>query len=266
MSFRHALIALASCAVVPLVLAGPLSTRAIGNDCTRIRLQGAWLVADCLTGQDSTTRIESTVWLASKIGNDNAILKWGVDGNYQRSCTDCQLTDGAKLTCSCRPNIGQPQSTTLDLDQHIRSYSGHLLSDLSGPRTAPRTTSSIKIPADVTWALAPGGESTFTENPTNSPPPAQDPDLSCRYNRITSDGLPAFCDNFRVPVSTPVWEQYRSMRAEAPGGAWAFEYYGGLDCAGEALKVVGPGGYGVCDVLSMNVVAVTVRPLWNADV
>lgn len=39
--------------------------------CINLRVQDAWLIGECLTGQDATTRIESTVYLNGLIKSQN---------------------------------------------------------------------------------------------------------------------------------------------------------------------------------------------------
>lgn len=44
------------------------------DECTDVRLSKDWLIAKCLTGDDATSRIESSIALNSIISNDNARL------------------------------------------------------------------------------------------------------------------------------------------------------------------------------------------------
>lgn len=44
------------------------------QECTDIQYQNEWLIADCLTGEDSTARIQSSSFLNSKIANMDGIL------------------------------------------------------------------------------------------------------------------------------------------------------------------------------------------------
>lgn len=45
------------------------------KNCTNLRIHGWYLVGECLTGQDATTRIESTVFLHNIVTTKNDILQ-----------------------------------------------------------------------------------------------------------------------------------------------------------------------------------------------
>ena len=45
------------------------------DECINISLRQEWVVADCLTGQDATTRINSAVYIGNKLVNNDANLQ-----------------------------------------------------------------------------------------------------------------------------------------------------------------------------------------------
>lgn len=47
----------------------------IAKDCINVQLRDHWLIADCLTGKDKDDRIQSSVYLPSKITNREATLE-----------------------------------------------------------------------------------------------------------------------------------------------------------------------------------------------
>lgn len=57
------------------------SVTQISNQCTNLTVRSGWLVGDCLTGVDATTRIQSAVWLENKIAVKigNATLRWSIE-------------------------------------------------------------------------------------------------------------------------------------------------------------------------------------------
>jgi hypothetical protein len=48
----------------------------INTQCINFEYRQEWLIADCLTGEDATTRIQSAVYLRNKIGNNDGSLQW----------------------------------------------------------------------------------------------------------------------------------------------------------------------------------------------
>jgi hypothetical protein len=74
---------LALAALIAPVQAGIASTAprqesVIASQCQNLRIRGTswWMVGNCLTGADSTTRIESSIYLNGKIDNIDGVLKW----------------------------------------------------------------------------------------------------------------------------------------------------------------------------------------------
>jgi hypothetical protein len=67
---------LASLAFATVDAAPAITARAdVGSikDCTDVKLNGAWLIGTCPV--DDGRKVESTVWLGTKIGNTEATLK-----------------------------------------------------------------------------------------------------------------------------------------------------------------------------------------------
>lgn len=56
-------------AAVTVVVAGVL------DECVNIILRQEWIVADCLTGADATTRVNSAVFIGNKLVNNDANLQ-----------------------------------------------------------------------------------------------------------------------------------------------------------------------------------------------
>ncbi|KAF2114841.1 Cyanovirin-N [Lophiotrema nucula] len=244
----------------------PLAARLIGGDCTDFHLQGQWLVANCLPSQNTTTRIQSTIYLPNKITNHEGTLEWKQKGGYSQTCADCRIVDGPGLNCQCRPTGGPRKNTTLTLDEHIKNYSGHLLTDLDGTPTPPPISSSIDIPSDLTWSTFQGDNQCYSTNADScknfSPSPGSCPKQA---TAISSDGIPVQCQAFRIPVSIPVWETFGSLRVDASSQAYEVEIYDNLDCTGSPIKTIGPDKYGTCEKMPRQGYAFSVMPLWNAD-
>jgi len=66
---------LSAFALAPAVVnAAPAAANSI-KDCTNLRIHGWYLVGECLTSQDATRRIESTVYLHNIVTTKNDILQ-----------------------------------------------------------------------------------------------------------------------------------------------------------------------------------------------
>lgn len=66
---------LSALALAPAAVnAAPAAANAI-KDCINLRIHGWYLVGECLTGQDATTRIESTVFLHNIVTTENDVLQ-----------------------------------------------------------------------------------------------------------------------------------------------------------------------------------------------
>lgn len=74
MAFVWVFIGLAIQGFSPINAAPSRRATSIMSDCTDVTLQGDWFVANCLTGEGST-RIQSTVYLPTKITNNEGSLQ-----------------------------------------------------------------------------------------------------------------------------------------------------------------------------------------------
>ncbi|KAL3441767.1 Cyanovirin-N [Aspergillus insuetus] len=133
-----------------LTLAGAaalVAAQGYASECTDITYNDYWLVATCPT--DDGEEITSSVFLANKIGNNDGNLDWATNGEYRQGCSDCSLVEGKTLSCSCliasRPSA---IDTTLDLEEHIANYNGHLLSNQTGAIATIPANSSVPVPSD----------------------------------------------------------------------------------------------------------------------
>ena len=126
---RAAILSFALAIIAPSYAVPTLNARiakpgSIASQCINTEFRDQWFVGECLTGVDSTTRIQSAVDLKNKLSNDNGDLVFkseyvpisayfGVlkrtkscSGLFQQSCWDCILADTAILSCQCRPAWG----------------------------------------------------------------------------------------------------------------------------------------------------------------
>ncbi|KAF2791704.1 Cyanovirin-N [Melanomma pulvis-pyrius CBS 109.77] len=272
MIFKTAFFSLASLALV--VNAVPaIVPRAepglISADCIDVFLRGSWLVGSCLTGE-GTTRVQSSVYLSSKITNREGTISWKIAGGYGASCKDCKIINGSSLNCQCYvTGRASTRNTTLNLDEHIHNYRGHLLTDQFGTPVVP-PTSTVPVPTDFSWTLSMGASNCFSDRP--------DYDISfCRsttnnttqpcnsYNDVESYDAPVQCFAWRMPISTPIWMEFEKMRANAPSKAIEFLVYDNMDCNGEPFDSVKPGEYGTCKLFPQAARGVRTKMLWNAD-
>ncbi|KAF2451096.1 hypothetical protein P171DRAFT_503959 [Karstenula rhodostoma CBS 690.94] len=232
----------------------------VGSSCTNVSFTNSWLIADCLTKADSSTHIQSSVYLNNKITNDDGTLK-KVDGSFLGSCNTYSL-GGAKLTCSCQRSAGYTLTSALNLKEHIANYAGRLLSDLSGPPAVPPTSSAALFPSDPSWPLR------FGDIACYSP----DSDFCSRYP-FSNPGTcgvgpgtkPESCYAVREPLSGHVYRAFAQLQVGAPSKAWRVEAYGDLACTEKVGSVEGE-EQGTCKKLGGRAVAVKTVPLWNADV
>ena len=68
LTFAHAAPTISTKQAVP----APINTQ-----CINFEYRQGWLIAECLTSEDSTTRIQSAVYLPNKIANNDGSLQWG---------------------------------------------------------------------------------------------------------------------------------------------------------------------------------------------
>ncbi|KAL4864090.1 hypothetical protein BDV12DRAFT_176691 [Aspergillus spectabilis] len=229
-----------------LSLASAALTAAQGfsAECTDINFRNHWLVATCPTGNGD--EITSSVYLSAKISNNNANLEWVEDGRYPQSCQDCTIVDGRTLQCQCSVNwIPRLETATLNLEEHIANYEGHLLSNQTGPITTIPKNSSTPVPSNFPISIA---LSTASGD--------------CSNSGITLGlGSPSECYyvNFGVPDIA-----YASGQLSANEG-WEIVAYPDQECAGEPVSTWLPGSDEQCVAFSPAAVAFASRPLWNAD-
>ncbi|KAK6361372.1 hypothetical protein TWF730_005106 [Orbilia blumenaviensis] len=259
-----------------ILLASWLATAqaSISSQCINLRFQNRWLVGDCLTGSGGA-RIESSVYLQTKIANHEGVLEWAINGNFAASCTECALSfSPLKLNCKCRPTGGPSVPASIALDEHIAVYSGFLLSDQRGPPTPPAVASTIRLPADPGWRLNYGNTSCYSENPGTCPPPAVGNGITCPpLNAVSGASVSAAdgvsdCFAFRWPISIPTWQTFGSIQITSPSGAFKFHVYSTVDCSGGIKGTVEPselGTPGVCKAFNEQLLAFKSVPLWNGQ-
>ncbi|KAF7175112.1 hypothetical protein CNMCM7691_006516 [Aspergillus felis] len=140
-------------ALLTALSASLVRAQGYSEECSDIYLNEGWLVATC-PKDDANGNITSSVFLPNKIANNNAVLQWAVDGAYWNSCKDCTLTNsGSTLQCSCLGSASPYSNTTLNLEEHIANYNGHLLSNLTGAVTTVPADSSYPVPTDFEVVL-----------------------------------------------------------------------------------------------------------------
>ncbi|KAH6918066.1 hypothetical protein BKA70DRAFT_7629 [Coprinopsis sp. MPI-PUGE-AT-0042] len=242
------------------------ASSSITDQCTNFRLHQDWLVGDCLTG-DGTTRITSGTYLNNKLTNDDGVLKWFVDGKFGLSCTDCQIIDGG-FNCQCRrawPNRDQVIDATIDLGKYIGVYSGHILSNFTGPPEleVPSTPSQYELPTDFRYRL--GGNATCVI-------PQGEPDW-CHGVAPACVSKPDFLD---APIehSAPLFRCYNPFiyfdfhfqfsEIKIVGeGAWEMTAYSDEGCT-KKIGVISPEEKGVCKSFGEEKVrGIITRPLFN---
>ncbi|KAH6918063.1 hypothetical protein BKA70DRAFT_1554216 [Coprinopsis sp. MPI-PUGE-AT-0042] len=260
---------LAVASAAPSLLSEPGS---IASQCTNVRFYQGWLIGDCLTGS-GTTRITSGTYLNSKLGNDDGALVWSVDGTFGQSCYDCTFTDGA-FACKCWrawPNSGQERLATVDLDKYIGVYTGHILSNLTGPPQIPSKPSPYPFPSDLTYYL--GGNATCSEYPSN-----EVPDWCTQVNPNCVDGNGTQFSNLPIDHHYPLskcyvptvyfsWYYFQYSQLKIVGeGAWELTVYSDQECTKKIGIISAPDEAGVCKSFGTEKVrGITTRPLFNGD-
>ncbi|KAH7018013.1 Cyanovirin-N [Microdochium trichocladiopsis] len=234
------------------------------SDCTNIDFREKWLVADCLTGKDASTRINSAVFIGNKLTNNDGNLQWQANGGYATYCRDCTFA-GTTYTCSCRPNFGQYKWTSINLEEHIANYNGFLLSNLTGPARTPSRASTVPVPASFSYDLR------YAATNCTSPedyyecnddlPLAQPGDCANGGGLSLNYAVDCFKNRWYFP-----WEVYTTFQSLQPGaavsGAWEFTVFGDLECSGAPL---GKAPEGACSKFAEFGVGVRVEPLFNGD-
>ncbi|KAL4994505.1 Cyanovirin-N [Aspergillus recurvatus] len=218
------------------------AAQGFSTECSDISLTDYWLVATCPTSNSDS--ITSSVFLNAKLANSNGNLEWAENGHYVQSCRDCTL-DGATLSCECKiASLPRYQSTTLDLEEHIANYGGHLLSNQTGAITTIPSDSSVAVPSDfdVTLALATTGtacESTGVTLGLNNP-------TDCYYA------------NLGVTI-----EYTAALQTNNQG--WEIVAYADTECTSDPVYTFAPDDDDTCVLFNETVQAFSVKPSWNAD-
>ncbi|KAF9698142.1 hypothetical protein EKO04_003510 [Ascochyta lentis] len=107
--------------------AGSLS---LSSSCSNVNFSNNLLVADCLTAADGSTRITSSISLNDKITNDQGTMRWSSTGNFLSTCTACRVQPQLELNCYCKFPGGDSFQSLINLQDHIFSKAGSLVSDL----------------------------------------------------------------------------------------------------------------------------------------
>ncbi|RAK78036.1 CVNH domain-containing protein [Aspergillus fijiensis CBS 313.89] len=215
------------------------------DECIDIYLKESWLVGTCPTSNGTGT-ITSSVFLPNKITNTGGTLGWKIDGAYSQSCGECQLlAGGGSLDCLCEGPYGTiNKNTTLNLEEHIANYDGHLLSNLTG--------SIISIPANSSW-------------PVPSDFNLQLQTASSDNNCTTIGGYislndPQDCYYLNIGV------QYYFYAAQTVNNqGWEIAAYHDSLCSGKPAGTFTPDNDDICLTFPDGVTGFSVTPLWNAD-
>ncbi|PVH92996.1 hypothetical protein DM02DRAFT_677126 [Periconia macrospinosa] len=233
--------------------------------------QGGWFIGECLTGQDDTTRIQSSVYLRNKIvfhkiSEDVRRLDFAVAGyndGYSQSgnCWDCWLTNTTILTCKC--NYVPGYLTYLDLESRIKVYNGHLLSDVIKPNpTPPATPSKYLFPSndsDRRWGI--GGNGTC-EIPNLDPSVCEKLAPSCDGGVVAIDEAPTHCYQVFQSYFGPFYFRDLQLKGSA---AWRLEGWDNDKCEGEPIVKIEPEQKDTCFKAGNLIRAVTIVPGWNGD-
>ncbi|KAF1996011.1 hypothetical protein P154DRAFT_623525 [Amniculicola lignicola CBS 123094] len=123
--------------------------KSIRENCINLEIRNSWLFAECLTGEDSTTRIQSGVGIYNKFGNDDGVLK--------HSGPIMEVGPALVMTAN--------SSTTHHSKEHIKVYNGHLLSDTFATPNPPITPSKYPVPKDPTFLF--GGKTSCADQSTD---------------------------------------------------------------------------------------------------
>ncbi|KAF2202646.1 hypothetical protein GQ43DRAFT_303962 [Delitschia confertaspora ATCC 74209] len=261
--FPNSILALASVAIVA-VNAAPFKPP-FSKECTNISLNSYWLVGDCLASTSTGSHRErSSVYLPDKITNHNGNLEWKLDGDFASSCKDCTL-NGTTLNCNCRsPWSSQLQVAQLNLEEHLANYAGFLLSDLDGTPSHPKQHGPYPVPTDFSYTFVMGNTTCWGSDCYNVPDTIPGPPCAGGFS---VQSVPKTCHKFHWPIAGDYWAGFQTASLNSASKAWEVLVYDNLDCAGFALKIIGPQDEGKCVSFAFGrkAVSMTIRPLWNAD-
>ncbi|KAH7305311.1 Cyanovirin-N [Stachybotrys elegans] len=231
------------------------------DECTGLKVEQTYLFGSCLTGTDASSRIDSTVFLGSKITNRDGHLEWtaGSNGGYSSSCSQCSL-EQAVLTCECQKGSDGRLWTSINLEERVSNYDGHLLSNVTGSVNIPEGNSPIPVANDFSWRLLPGDTSQW---PSNTPPVANPG--PCDGGGYTASGNSPTCITFRWPVSGEIYNAFQGMNPIAAENAWTFTIYDQPLCAGAPIVEIAPEEANTCHTFSKKGLSVSIQPAWNSD-
>ncbi|KAL4903322.1 hypothetical protein BDW74DRAFT_180186 [Aspergillus multicolor] len=211
------------------------------SECSDISVTSNWLVGTC--PDDAGDDITSSVFLPYKLANSNGNLVWTEDGKYYQTCSDCTLS-GATFSCTCQNSAGRGTDASINLEEHIANYSGHLLSNQTGAITTVPANSSTPVPTDFSGTLA---LSTL--------------DSTCNSKAATvSLTSPTECSYINLGVSI----SYLSGETSSNEG-YEIKLYSDLECANEVVGTFTEDNDGSCVGFETEAVAWSITPLWNAD-
>ncbi|KAL4971528.1 Cyanovirin-N [Aspergillus desertorum] len=231
-----------SSVLLGLCSAALAAAQGFSTECSDISIIDYWLVATCPTGSGDS--ITSSVFLNAKLANSNGNLGWAEDGYYARSCQDCTL-DGATLSCECEiASLPSYQSTSLNLEEHIANYEGHLLSNQTGAITTIPSDSTVAVPSDfdVTLALATTG-------------------TACERTGV-SLGLNNPTDCYYINLGVTI-EYTAALQTDNQG--WEIVAYADTECTSDPIYTFSSDDNDSCVVFNETVQAFSATPLWNAD-
>ncbi|RDW61133.1 uncharacterized protein DSM5745_10631 [Aspergillus mulundensis] len=231
--------------LLALTGAGLASAQGFSSECTDISLTDNWLVATCPTGSGSS--ITSSVFLNNKIVNNNGNLEWVENGRFLGSCVDCAVSSGV-LSCTCRGNFNPNVAASLNLEEHISNYAGHLLSNQTGPITTIPPDSSVPVPSSFDLSLS-------------LVAPFLGTDCS-RAGAILGLNNPQPC--YYINPGGVGTVQY-SAGIQSGNQGWEIVAYEDPECTSEPVYTFTAGDEGVCVAFQPYAAAFGVRPLWNAD-
>ncbi|OJJ50136.1 hypothetical protein ASPZODRAFT_164138 [Penicilliopsis zonata CBS 506.65] len=214
------------------------------TECTDLYYSEGWLVGTCPTDDGGT--ISSSVYLPTKIENSEGTLEWKTDGAYWDTCDDCTLVDsGSTLQCYCDATSSKNDKTsTLDLEEYIANYDGHLLSNLTGAITSIPANSSYGIPATFDVELLLSSESNECSE----------------YGATISLNDPTDCYYLNLGV-----EYTWACGSSVDNDGWEIIGYTTEDCTGDAIVTFTPDNEDTCYTFTEGVIGFSVTPLWNAD-
>ncbi|KAH7125288.1 hypothetical protein B0J11DRAFT_301443 [Dendryphion nanum] len=274
MKWISSLSSIAPFIILPFARSAPVfqaQGESISSRCINSEMRQEWFIADCLTGEDATTRIKSAVNIRDKVVNNNGTLLFdSTGGGYARSCEKCALSNLSVLTCTCRLAWSggkwdtTPRVTSLNLESRISVYNGHLLSNTSTSNPTPPTTPS-KYPIPSSFEYGWDGNATCPDSNTDDwchSISSRCPASTALNDFIFRDIKPVHCYVPRVYM--PNHFVFSDLKVVGEG-AWRLEGWDNEECKGEPVLRIGAEERGICKIGAAAVRAVTVVPEFNGD-